>query len=178
MKFLINFVKIFKKNKAIYLYVLIPLISAVIGGVVSLVFLPLQQNIEYSFWKRQNKELVKQHTIEKRLDLLNQLVIELNTYKVCSARVVGTIYFKTNDIEAMQCYMDASSKILGLALQIKYYYDPVVINQFDKVSESIQSYEQSIETGLSSENDKSNKFWPLMTETVKLMQDRMLQGLK
>lgn len=79
--------------------------------------------------------------------------------------------------EPFKCYQNTSAKILGLAIQVKYYYDELVISKFDEFSFIIQKYENDIDKGVFDENGSLKDITDKMTEILQIMQERMLAGL-
>lgn len=170
-----NYTKQFKKYFRIK--AITPLVLAgLIGSIITILFFPLQKEIEHYYWNKQNKQIVNQRKIERRLELLDELVVQFTRYNWCSIRA-GVIE-KTQVIEEdpLVCYQDSSTRLLGLSFQIKYYYDEEIVSKFDQIAIAIQDYEKDVNAG-KPDAESGRKLRDLFTETVVLMQDRMLLGL-
>lgn len=162
-----------KKIKTIAPFIL----SGFVGGIITIIFFPAQKEIEQYYWNKQNTQIVNQRKLEKRLDLLDQLVVEYTRYNWCSIRAGVINRTQVIEEDPIVCYQDSSSKLMGLAVQIKYYYDEKVIAKFDEIAVLIQAYEDDIAAG-NPDAESGRKLSDSVTETIKLMQERMLTGLK
>jgi hypothetical protein len=149
-------------------------ISGVVGSMVTILFFPLQKEVDQYYWSKQNNILLNQSIIEKRLELVDEFAEDFTRYDWCSIRV-GVIN-KTNILEEdpIVCYHDASAKLLGLALRVKYYFGADVNNEFDNFSKQIQQYEEDIRLG-DPEAESGKKLRNSASMIIELMQKTMLE---
>lgn len=152
-------------------------ISGFIGSIITLLTFPIQKEIEYSFWKRQDQQTVRRNIIENRLNILNDFVVEVNRYRWCSIRAGVIEVSKVIEEDPIVCYHDSSNKLLGIAFKVKYYYGEDVNTKFDEISKAIQDYEKEIKSGKILDPDVGNELNEKFLEAISLMQKHMLSDL-
>jgi hypothetical protein len=166
-----------KLKRFIKRYKLMPLIiSGLIGGLSTMLFFPLQKQIDQFYWDKQNLQIVNKDKIEKRLDILGKFVSEYTKYNWCSIRVEVINTTKIAEENPQVCYMDTSSNLLSIAFKVKYYFDPDVNVKMDEFAALIQKFESDVRSG-KSESVHKTELDKSAVEIIRIMQEHMLLGL-
>lgn len=77
------------KDKKFYKLLVIPLISAIIGGLIALLFAPLIQNVEYNFWKKKFLKETERNLIEKRIEAIQDFNVANSEAEYCFDQAIA-----------------------------------------------------------------------------------------
>jgi len=71
------------KDKKIRQLVFIPLVSAVVGSVITLIFAPVYQQIEFSYWNKKFEKETNRYLVEKRIETVQEFRIANSEVNYC-----------------------------------------------------------------------------------------------
>jgi hypothetical protein len=161
-------------------YVLIPAISALIGGLISTaIFFPYQKKIEHSYWQKQYDVTVKSKILEKRIELLEQFINLTGDLEGCALKTSIWLGSGQADEEASECYMKKFTELGALNIKIgPYYTDDELGQKMNNFGETTRKLLKLV-SGEESEFDAAREIYlEERRQLIELFQRKLTSGLE
>lgn len=167
-------IKISKKH--ILLYFCVPLMAAVAGSVVTLIFAPVMENIRFSYWKKQRTQEVNFILFEKRVDGIAEFQNANMKLRRCINKFTLPEYREDTGYIDKYCSNELD-QIWGATFKAAVIYDEETINQINDLKESLFKLLMKSSLNMQDPTNYVDEVFDNLDKTLELLQTNLMKGI-
>lgn len=162
-----------KNNKReLVMYLLIPLMSAIIGSLVTLFFTPSMEKVRFSFWKKQRAEEVKFILFEKRIDNIVEYQNASIKLRRCTNKYTAPEYRNSSSYLEKYCSNELD-QIWAATFKAGIIFNEETADQIDDLKSSLFKLLMKSSLNMQNPTNYVNEVFDNLDKTLDLLQKNL-----